>query len=218
MKNFKDFEKQAIKLIEMKITTNFNDGLSTKLTIDTEIKTPEDMKKRSIKQAIKLEARRTAQTLFDQAKKSEIRMITPVDGSTLNGIVLDNGITLPLYCDGLTEKKDYTDSMMQVGLYLALIQRYDDYYLKLLRLFIAPKDMPEAYTDIISGDYWRFPVKTEITMSPKLEKKFGILKGEFIIQKKSGGKFLVTQGEKEFRIAKDNLNWFAINEFEGELE
>jgi len=156
MKDFKYYEEKAKK----ELIDALKEGLKrepVRISIDTELKSIEDMDKTSHRHAIKRLWRKNARVSMEKAKKPSLRMIQPITGSNFNGIKLDEGIVLPVFAPEILETKELTEQHMIMGLFLILQQKFDEYYVKLLRSFEIDKSIivPELLEMLESDKYWK---------------------------------------------------------------
>lgn len=96
------------------------------------ISSKDDLQLKSVLAAIRIAARRKGRQLFNAAKKSSYRFVEPKPGQTLNGIVVEYGIILPIKAPEIIEDHEITTLMIADGLYKALTVEFDEYYYKLL--------------------------------------------------------------------------------------
>lgn len=158
MKDFKYYEKEAKKELIDAITEGLKQG-PVRIAVDLVVKSIKNLDKTSSQHAMKRIIRKTARSEMQKAKIPAIRMITPVPGSKMNGISLDEGIVLPVYAPMILDPNEITENQMILGLFMMLTKTYDEYYLRLLKSFpVDRKIMTSEFLEMVDGDkkqYWK---------------------------------------------------------------
>jgi len=165
MKDFKHYETEAKKELTEAITEGLKTG-PVRLSVDLVVKSIKDLDKASTQHAMKRLRRNIARSKMEKAEIPAIRMITPVPGSKMNEISLDEGIVLPVYAPMILDTTEITEDQMILGLFMMLQKTYDEYYLKLLKSFPIDREiMTPEFLEMVDGDkkkYWkkrRIPTK-----------------------------------------------------------
>lgn len=167
MKDFKFYEEKAKKELTEKITEGLKTG-PMRIAIDLAVKSIKDMDKASTQHAMKRIWRKIAQSEMKKARIPAIRMITPAPGSKMNGILLDEGIILPVYAPMILDTNEITEDQMILGLFMMLSKTFDFYYLKLLKSFPIDRDvMTPEFLEMVDSDKKQFWKKRKNSVKVK---------------------------------------------------
>lgn len=158
MKDFKYYEKEAKKELFDALKEAFEVAKkgSVTLAVDFTVRSVAELDKPSSRHSLKRRIKKLARSEMDKAKIPAIRMITPVPGSKMNGILLDEGIVLPVFAPMILNTDEITENQMVLGLFMMLQNSHDFYYLKILRSFNHDMDIitPE-FKEMLEGIYWK---------------------------------------------------------------
>lgn len=154
MKTYIDYEKEAKeKLLNYMKSQLKHEGDYIQLSEHGEkMYSEKDFKK--YWHLIRARYKEMARREFKDSQKLELQYIEPNHRIPLNGIELTDEpipILAPL---GLEETDDFTEPMIVAGLFQALMNEKNDYYLKLLRsIKIDTKNLTPDMKDILAGKY-----------------------------------------------------------------
>ncbi len=151
----KYYEKKNEQELLLKIKSELKKG-PVPIAVDAVINTKADLRKPSIKIAIRRRWKKLAREEFEKSKFDTLRLVMPSPGSRQNGVDLEEDIVVPVYAPPRLENHEFTDNMMIIGLYMMLKQKKDDYYLMLLHSFkLDVRNFPEDMKLMLSGKYWK---------------------------------------------------------------